>query len=58
MAAKYDGLKSLLTADKEAYDFFATLPQYVREHIASHDSGVNSFDSLKSYADNLTQGDI
>ncbi len=58
MDKKYANLKALLTDDRQAYDFFATLPQYVREQIASRSDGVNSFDSLKSYADNLTRGHI
>lgn len=57
MKKTYPNLKALLASESQAYDFFATLPQYVREHIADQSDGVNSFESLKSFADTFTQGD-
>jgi hypothetical protein len=57
MPKKYRNLKALLTDDWEAYSFFATLPQYVREHIEARSGEVNSLDSLRSHADNATKGD-
>lgn len=57
MAARYGNLKALLAAEPEAYAYFATLPQYVREHIAERSEEVNSFDFLRSHVDNATKGD-
>ncbi len=54
---KYDNLKALLKADRVAYDYFASLPQYVREHVAERSGEVNSMDSLRSHVDNATKGD-
>ena len=57
MHQKYPNLKSLLEHDRAAYDYFATLPQYVREHIAERGGEVNSMDSLYSHVHNATKGD-
>lgn len=57
MPAKYPNLASLLKADSGAARYYESLPQYVREQIASRGDGVNSLESLRSYADNLTKGD-
>ena len=37
--------------------YFDTLPDYVREQIQTRSGGVNSFDSLKDYAENILRGD-
>lgn len=58
MSAKYSSLQSLLEDDMEAKKFFNSLPDYVREHISSRGNNVNSFESLRHYADNLLRGDI
>lgn len=57
MQKKYSDLQSLIGQEKEAKKYFDTLPEYVREAIRQRPQGVNSFDSLRSYADNLTRGD-
>ena len=57
MAKKYANLKALLADDPEAYRYFSTLPEYVREHVAVRSNEVNSFDSLRSHVDNATKGD-
>jgi len=54
---KYPNLKALLQNDRSAYDYFATLPQYVREHVAERGDEVNSMDSLLSHVHNATKGD-
>ena len=53
----YSGLDELLQADRAAHDYFAALPDYVREQITSRGGGVNSLASLQDYAENLTRGD-
>ncbi|MCL2812590.1 MAG: hypothetical protein FWD25_11975 [Clostridia bacterium] len=57
MYPKYPNLKALLQDDRSAYDYFATLPQYVREHIAERSDEVNSMSSLVSHVENATKGD-
>lgn len=54
---KYPNLDALLRADSEAQAYFRSLPDYVREQISTRPSGVNSLESLKDYAENLTRGD-
>ena len=54
---KYPDLNALLNAQPEAATYFRSLPDYVREQISSRPDGVNSFESLKDYAENLTRGD-
>ena len=55
---KYDGLQSLILHDADARQYYNELPDYVRKMIDSRDHNVNSFDSLKDYAENLLRGDI
>lgn len=57
MPKKYDSLNSLINADQNAKQYFSNLPDYVREQISSRGSNVNSFESLKDYAENLLRGD-
>ena len=54
---KYPHLDTMLRANNEAKSYFQSLPDYVREQISSRPSGVNSLESLKDYAENLTRGD-
>ena len=53
----YPDLFALLQDDAEAKRYFDTLPDYVRDQISTRAEGVNSFASLKDYAQNLTRGD-
>ena len=53
----YPDLDHLLQSEPEAAAYFRSLPDYVREQIGSRAGGVNSFASLKDYAENLTRGD-
>ena len=54
---KYPDLYTLLLADKEADRYFDSLPDYVREQIGTRSHNVNSFESLRDYAENLLRGD-
>lgn len=54
---QYPNLNILLHSDSEAKRYFETLPDYAREQISSRFNGVNSFASLKDYAQNLLRGD-
>lgn len=55
---KYRDLDALLSAEPGTKAYFDSLPDYVREHIRSRASSVNSLESLRDYAENLTRGDI
>lgn len=53
----YPDLESLLRSEPEAKHYFDTLPDYAREQISTRSENVNSFASLKDYAQNLLRGD-
>lgn len=53
----YSDLNTLLRNEPEAKHYFDTLPDYAREQIQTRSGSVNSFDSLKDYAENLLRGD-
>lgn len=54
---KYPNLDALLRDQPEAAAYFRSLPDYVRDQISMRPDGVNSLESLKDYAENLTRGD-
>lgn len=54
---KYLNLDSLINSDSKAKEYFCSLPGYVQEQIRSRSGNVNSFDSLRDYAENLLRGD-
>ena len=53
----YSDLNTLLHGEPEAKRYFDTLPDYAREQIQTRSGSVNSFDSLKDYAENILRGD-
>lgn len=53
----YPNLDALLRNDPDAKRYFETLPDYAREQISTRPEHVNSFASLKDYAQNLLRGD-
>ena len=55
---KYNDLYSLIQSDPKADQYFRSLPGYVQEAISSKASCVNSYESLKTYAEKLTRGDL
>ncbi len=57
MGKKYQDVYALIAEDAAARHYFDALPDYVRDQIASRADSVNSFESLKDYAQNLTRGD-
>lgn len=54
---KYHNLQALLRGNSEANAYFRSLPGYVQDQISTRPQGVNSLESLKDYAENLTRGD-
>ena len=53
----YPDLNALLRSEPEAKHYFDTLPDYAREQIQTLSCNVNSFASLKDYAETLLRGD-
>lgn len=51
---KYSGLAALLKADEEALRFFEALPTAVRERIAPKGKRIDSFETLRLYAEALS----
>ena len=54
---KYSNMYELFESDLKAKQYFDKLPDYVRDQISTRESGVNSLESLKDYAENLLRGD-
>lgn len=54
---KYPNIHALLQGDPSAKAYFNRLPDYVQEQICTRADHVNSYASLKDYAENLTRGD-
>jgi len=55
---KYNNLYEVLEQEKKANEYYFSLPEYVRSSISQRADNVNSFDSLKDYAENLLRGNI
>ena len=54
---KYQDLHALLADAPEAKQYFDKLPAYARDQISTRPQSVNSFESLKDYAENILRGD-
>lgn len=54
---KYSDMYELFKSDLNAKQYYDKLPDYVRDQISTRANGVNSFESLKDYAENLLRGD-
>lgn len=57
MSVKYSDLQSLIFQDTEARQYYNELPDYVRDQINTRSDNVNSYESLRDYAENLLRGD-
>lgn len=57
MEQEYDDLYALFRHEHKAEAYFETLPDYVRDQISSRSQSVNTFSSLRGYADKLLRGD-
>ena len=50
-------LETLLRRDVEASRLYLSLPGYVQDQIKQRGGNINSYESLKDYAENLLRGD-
>lgn len=57
MDKKYKGLEELISSEPQANKYYSSLPDYVKEQIGTRADSVNSFASLRDYAENITRGD-
>ncbi|HEX3039436.1 MAG TPA: hypothetical protein VHP54_04010 [Caproiciproducens sp.] len=57
MPDKYSDLYSLIDQDHEANSYFSALPYYVKQSISYRSQNINSFNSLRDYAENLLRDD-
>ncbi len=53
----YRDMFTLMREDPQAKAFFEELPPTVRQQMSTRAFRVNSFESMRDYADNLTRGD-
>ena len=58
MTNKYGDMYSLMENDRQAKDYFHTLPDYVRDHMKQRAGHINSLASMQDYAENLLRGDV
>lgn len=54
---KYPDVYALIHEDPQAKQYFDSLPDYVQNQIGTRAGNVNSFASLRDYAENLLRGD-
>jgi hypothetical protein len=57
MDKKYSGLFSLIEEDSKANEYYESLPDYVKQSISAREQNINSFASLRDYAENLLRAD-
>lgn len=57
MELKYDGLYELIKEDNSAKEYYDSLPDYVKQSIAAREQNINSFESLRDYAQNLMRNE-
>ncbi len=57
MPKKYSGLYDLLEEDESAEEYYDSLPVYVKESISARAENINSFASLRDYAENLLRNE-
>lgn len=54
---RYENLGEMLKSDPAIFDYYTSLPVYVRSMIARRSGNVKTEEELHAYADNLMQGD-
>ena len=54
---KFNNLTDLLNSSTHVKNYFDSLPGYVRDQIKTREGNINSFSSLRDYAENLLRGD-
>ena len=57
LKTKYSGLFELLGEDRQAKEYYDSLPDYVKQSISAREQNINSFASLQDYAQNLLRNE-
>ncbi|MCX7614874.1 MAG: hypothetical protein N2Z65_03875 [Clostridiales bacterium] len=57
MQNEFAGLGQLIAQNEKAKRYYMSLPDYVRNQIATRADNVNTYSSLRDYAENLLRGD-
>ncbi|MBR2471775.1 MAG: hypothetical protein IKL42_06980 [Clostridia bacterium] len=56
MGCNHISLTTLMESDSKACDYYNSLPEHIKEKIKSDGENIDSFESLKNYAQNLLRG--
>ncbi len=54
---KYENLGEMLTTNPEIFDYYTSLPTYIRGMIGHRSQNIHTEEQLHAYADNLLRGD-
>ena len=54
---KYENLCEMLKSDPKIFDYYTSLPIYVRSMISRRSKNIQTEERLHAYAENLLQGD-
>ena len=57
MHKKYSGLYELIEEDSAANEYYDALPDYAKESIRAREENINSYASLRDYAENLLRNE-
>ena len=56
MGCNHISLTTLMESDSKACDYYNSLPEHIKEKIKKNGENIDSFESLKNYAQNLLRG--
>ncbi len=54
---KYENLGEMLTTNPAIFDYYTSLPTYIRGMIGHRSQNIHTEEQLHAYADNLLRGD-
>ncbi len=54
---KYENLGEMLTTNQEIFDYYTSLPTYIRGMIGHRSENIHTEEQLHGYADKLLRGD-
>ena len=57
MKKKYSGLYDLIEEDSTASEYYESLPDDVKQSITAREENINSYASLRDYAENLMRNE-
>ena len=54
---QYQNLGEMLTTDPKIFEYYTSLPEYIRGMIGHRSENIHTEDQLRGYADTLLRGD-